>query len=74
MVTYKILISNSAVFVLLMMVFFVDTFSNMSFLRLFLYGFIHSIWIIVLYIIVNFAFNKSAFKTLFEMYRGNREI
>ena len=71
--TYKILILNSAVFVSLMIIFFVDTFSNMSFLRLLLNGFTHSIWIVALYLIVNFLFNKAAFKTFFELYRGNKK-
>ncbi|MBE6964752.1 MAG: sugar isomerase [Ruminococcaceae bacterium] len=70
--TYKILISNWAVFALVMAVLFVDTFSNMSFLRLLLNGIIHSIWIAGVYLLVNFAFNRSAFKTLFELYKGKR--
>ena len=70
--TYKILISNWAVFALVMAVLFVDTFSNMSFLRLLLNGIIYSIWIAGVYLLVNFAFNRSAFKTLFELYKGKR--
>ena len=73
MSTYKILISNGAVFTIIMAVFFVDTFSNVSFLKLLLNGFIHSIWIVGLYLLVNFVFNKSAFKTFFELYRGKKE-
>ena len=72
MCTYKILITNTLVFVAIMAVFFVDTFSNISFLQLLLNGIIHSIWIAGLYILVNFLFNKSAFKTLFDFYRGNK--
>ncbi|MBE7038306.1 MAG: sugar isomerase [Ruminococcaceae bacterium] len=70
--TYKILISNGVVFALITAVFFVDTFSNVSFLNLMLYGFLHSIWIVGLYFIVNFVFNKSAFKTIFELYRRKK--
>ena len=72
MCTYKILISNSIVFAGIMVIFFVDTFSNFSFLRLLLFGIIHSIWIACLYLIVNFVFNKDAFKTIFELYRGKK--
>ena len=72
MCTYKILITNTLVFVAIMAVFFVDTFSNISFLQLLLNGIIHSIWIAGLYILVNFLFNKSVFKTLFDFYRGNK--
>ena len=71
--TYKIVISNVVVFAVIMAVFFVDTFSNISFLRLVLYGLVHSIWIAGLYVVVNLVFNKSAFKTLFELYRGNKQ-
>lgn len=70
MCTYKIIIANTLVFVGIMAVFFVDTFSNMPFLQLLLNGVIHSIWIVGLYILVNFIFNKSAFTTLFDFYRG----
>ena len=73
MCTYKILLSNSLVFVGIMAVFFVDTFSNMPFLQLLLNGIIHSIWIVALYAVVNFVFNKSAFKTLFDLYRGKKK-
>ena len=70
--TYKILLVNGAVFAGIMMLFFVDTFSNMPFLKLLLNGMIHSIWIAGLYFSVNFVFNKDAFKTVFELYRGKK--
>ena len=70
--TYKILIANTVVFVSIMAVFFVDKFSNVPFLKLLLYGAVHSVWIIGLYIFVNFAFNKHAFKTIFELYKGEK--
>ena len=73
MCTYKILISNLLVFVVVMVIFFVDSFSNMSFLKLLLNGIIHSIWVVGLYLIVNFMFNKSAFKTIFELCRGKKK-
>ncbi len=72
MCTYKIWISNGAVFVAIMMIFFVDTFSNLSFLRLLLCGAIHSLWIVGLYLLVNFIVNKEAFKTVLEIYRGKK--
>jgi hypothetical protein len=70
--TYKIIIANAIVFASVMAVFYVDTFSNVPFLKLVLYGAINSIWIIALYLIVNFVFNKNAFKTIFEIYRGEK--
>ncbi len=70
--TYKTLISNCAVFALIMGIFFVDTFSNVSFLQLLAKGVVHSVWIAGLYLLVNLVFNKSAFKTIFEVYRGNK--
>ena len=72
MCTYKILISNSAVFAVIMAIFFVDTFSNVSFLQLLLNGIIHSVWIVGLYLLINFVFNKSAFKTILKLYRGKQ--
>ncbi len=72
MCTYKILIVNGAVFAVIMAVFFVDTFSNFSFLKLLLNGIVHSIWIAGLYLLINYIFNKSAFKTIFELYRGKK--
>lgn len=73
MCTYKILISNGVVFVAIMMLCFVDTFSNLSFLQLLLKGIIHSIWIVGLYLIVNFVVHRSAFKTILELYRGKKQ-
>ena len=72
MYTYKILISNGAVFAVIMAIFFVDAFSNVSFLQLLLNGILHSIWIAVLYLLVNFVFNRAAFRTIFELYRGKK--
>ncbi len=72
MCTYKIVIANGLVFVLIMAVFFVDTFSNVSFLKLLFYGLINSAWIAPLYLAVNIVFNASAFTTIFELYRGKK--
>ena len=71
--TYKVLISNSLVFALIMVIFFVDTFSGVSFLKLMIYGVVNSIWIVLLYLLVNFVFNKSAFKTILELFRGSKK-
>ena len=71
--TYKLLILNGIVFVLIMVLFYVDTFSNISFLKLLAMGIIHLVWIAGLYAVVNYLFNKDAFKTVFEIYRGKRE-
>ena len=72
MCTYKIIIVNALVFASVMAIFFVDTFSNVSFLKLLFYGAFYSILIALLYLIVNFVFNRKAFKTIFELYRGNK--
>ncbi len=72
--TYKIFIVNCAVFAVVMMIFFVDTFSNVSFLQLLFNGVIHSIWIVGLYLSANFLFNRSAFKVLFETYKEKKNL
>ena len=72
MCTYKILIANGAVFAAIMAIFFVDTFSNVSFVQLLMNGIIHSVWIAGLYLLINFIFNRSAFKTILEIYRGKK--
>jgi len=72
MCTYKILLVNGVVFAAVMAIFFVDTFSNLSFLKLLFCGVIHSIWIVGLYLFVNFVCNKNAFKTILDFCRGNK--
>ena len=66
--TYKLWIVNGAVFALIMMLFFVDSFSGLSFTRLLVKGIIHSLWIVPLYFAANFIFFKGAFKNLFELW------
>jgi len=73
MCTYRIWIINGAVFALVMAIFFVDTFSNLSFLELLLNGIIHSVWIVGLYLFANLVFNASVFKTIFELYREKKK-
>ncbi len=68
--TYKLWIVNGAVFALVMAIFFVDSFSGLSFIRLLIKGIIHSLWIVPLYIGVNFVFFKGAFKNLIELWRN----
>ncbi len=72
MCTYRILLTNGAVFSLVMAIFFVDSFSNVSFFRLLLHGIIHSVWIAGLYLVANFIVNKGAFQTIFALYRGKK--
>ena len=67
--TYKIWLVNLAVFVFIMVIFFVDSFSGLSFLELLVKGIIHFMWIVPLYVGVNFIFLKGAFKNLFELWR-----
>lgn len=71
--TYKILIVNTIVFATIMAIFYVDTFSNIPLLKLVLYGAINSVWIIALFLMVNFMFNKNAFKTIFALYKGEKK-
>ena len=68
--TYKIWLVNGAVFAFLMAVFFVDSFSGLSFLELLLKGIIHSLWIVPLYIAVNFVFFRETFKNLLTLWRN----
>ena len=70
--TYRHWLVNAAVFVIIMFIFFVDSFSNISFVRLLLNGIIHSIWIVALYLLVNFIFERKEFKNLIELYRSKK--
>lgn len=73
MCTYKIMICNGAVFAAIMEVFFVDSFGNAGFAKLLLCGAVNSIWVVGLYLTVNFVFNRTAFNTVFELLgRGRR--
>ena len=67
MCTYKILIANLAVFIIVMAVFFVDAFSGLPFWKLLVCGMLHTVWIGVLYVLVNLLLNRSAFKYMLEM-------
>ena len=67
--TYKLWLINGAVFALIMAIFFVDSFSGLSFISLLIKGIIHALWIVPLYVAVNFIFCRKAFKNLFELRR-----
>jgi len=71
--TYKSFLINGGVFLFVMLVFFVNSFSNISFIRLVLKGIIHSVWITALYIIANLIFNKSLYTAIIEFFRGKKK-
>ena len=70
--TYKLWLINGAVFALVMMIFFVDSFGGLSFIQLVIKGIIHALWIVPLYIAVNFIFCRKAFKNLLELRRAEK--
>ena len=72
-VTYKKLLINGCIFAFIMVLFFVDTFSDMTFGHLVLNGMIHSVWIVLLYAIVNFVFQTDALKTFVGFWKENKE-
>lgn len=64
--SYRHYLVNGGIFAFVMCIFFVDTFSNISFGALVLKGIVHSVWIIVLYVSVNLCLNRNVIKTLTE--------
>ena len=70
--TYKLWLVNGAVFALIMMIFFVDSFSGLSFVPLVIKGIIHTLWIVPLYVAANFVFCRKAFNNLFELRRAGK--
>lgn len=68
--TYKLWLINGAVFALIMKIFFVNHFSGVSFGKLVQNGIVHSVWIVALYVAVNFVFKRDAFRELIELHRG----
>ena len=70
--TYKLWLVNGAVFALIMMIFFVDSFSGLSFMALLIKGIIHTLWIVPLYIVANLVFCYGAFKNLLELRRTGK--
>ena len=67
--TYKHWIVNGAVFALIMAIFFVDSFSGLSFGALVLKGIFHSLWIVPLYIGVNVVCFQDAFQNILLLWR-----
>ena len=70
--TYKLWLVNGAVFALIMMIFFVDSFSGYSFVPLLIQGILHTLWIVPLYLVVNLIFCRTAFRNLFELRRAGK--
>ncbi|MBR2861871.1 MAG: hypothetical protein IKB86_08560 [Clostridia bacterium] len=70
--TYKLWIVNGGVFACIMAIFFVDSFSGLSFLELLLQGIIHTAWIIPLYLVANLIFFRSAFKNFLVLWRARK--
>lgn len=70
--TYKHWVINGAVFALIMVIFFVDTFSGVSFIKLLTNGIIHSIWIVALYLLANGIFNKEGIKTIVSLLKEKK--
>ena len=68
--TYKHWLVNGAVFTLIMAIFFVDSFSGLSFGKLLLSGIVHSLWIVPLYIGANAVFFKEAFQNAIGLWRN----
>lgn len=62
--TYKCWIVNGGIFTLIMIIFFVDTFSGMSFGRLLVNGIVHSLWIVALYAGANLLVFGKQFRCL----------
>ena len=65
--TYKLWLVNGFVFAAIMMIFFVDSFSGLSFVSLLVKGVLHTLWIVPLYVVANFVFCREAFKNLLEL-------
>ena len=70
--TYKLWLINGAVFAVIMIIFFVDSFSGLSFVSLVIQGIIHALWIVSLYVAANFVFCREAFKNLCELRRADK--
>ncbi len=72
--TYKLWLINGFVYAFVMVVFSVDNFSGIGFGELILKGIIHSVWIVGMYIAVNFVVQRCAFRTLFEIFKGEEKL
>lgn len=67
--TYKLWLVNGAVFALVMVIFFVDSFSGLSFGKLVVKGLIHAPWIVALYVAVNFVCFRGVFRNALALWR-----
>jgi len=74
MKTYRNWIVNGLVFAFVMAIFYVDSFSGLSFGKLIVKGVVHSLWIVPLYIAANVMFNRDIVKTLIEFIREKKKI
>ncbi len=74
MKTYSHYIINGAVFAGVMAVFFVDSFSRVSFGKLLISGIIYAPVIAFSYVLINFIFQRNAFKDLAELLKGSKKI
>ena len=70
--TYKIWLVNGGIFAGIMGVFFVDSFSGYSFMKLVAHGILHSMWIVPVYFAVNYLFFKKAFCDGYELWRNKK--
>ena len=70
--TYKLWLVNGGVFILVMVIFFVDSFSGLSFGKLVIKGLIHGPWIVALYVVANLIFNPDAFRFLYKFLKGDK--
>lgn len=68
--TYKLWLINGILFVCIMLLFFVDSFSGLPFGQLLIKGILHAPWIALLYIGVNLVFFKERFAYLFLFWRN----
>lgn len=67
--TYKLWLVNGGIFALVMVIFFVDSFSGVSFGSLVVKGIIHCVWIVPLYFAVNFVLFKTNFINFYKLWR-----
>ncbi len=72
--TYRLWVINGAVFAFVMLLFFVDHFSGVSFGKLVVSGLCHSVWIAGLYIAVNFVFARQAFYDMIRLIRRKEAL
>ena len=70
--TYKIWLVNGGIFAGIMGIFFVDSFSGVSFIELVAFGILHTLWIVPVYFAVNYLFFKNAFCDGYELWRNKK--